>query len=355
MSLFSSESSWGGQCSSPNQSPINLSQSGAKECHLTCELVMDDGYTLSGNVFITNEALALVPIKGYLGSCKFNGDGYNCIAVSINHPSHHTIEGVQADGECIAIFQNATGNTLCVSSLFRVNPTHSDSLSFFRQFVPYAHPTDEITPVALNDWGLYKMVPPAASYFVYDGSYILPGCGPTKWVVFKQMINMDPGDFAYLVKTLTAGSRPIKPLGDREVFFNDSENLAGGPVPHDNKTYIRCRGGKKSTAPKKPVQKVDLKSTEATERENDAAEKKNPTTTSGKASKAVSDYAEENGWISVIGIIILLLGAVMGLYYGYSYSRNLEFTEYIPKKMASVGAYIRSFFIKKPVPVIPAV
>jgi hypothetical protein len=169
------------------------------------------------------------------------------------------------------------------------------------------------------------------------------------------MINMDPGDFAYLVKTATAGSRPVKPLGDREVFFNDSENLAGGPVPHDNKTYIRCRGGKKSTAPKKPVQKVDLKSTEATQRENDAAERENPTTTSGKASKAVSDYAEENGWISVIGIIILLLGVVMGLYYGYSYSRNLEFTEYIPKKMASVGAYIRSFFIKKPVPVIPAV
>lgn len=355
MSLFSSESSWGGQCSSPNQSPINLSQTGAKECHLTCDLVMDDGYTTSAKVYNSNEGVVLAPMQGYLGSCKFNGDGYNCVSVLLNHPSHHTIEGVQADGECVAVFQNATGNMLCVSSLFRVNPAHSDSLSFFSQFVPYVDPTAESTSVALNDWGLYKMVPPAASYFVYDGTTIVPDCTSTKWVVFKQMINIDPGDFAYLVKTVTAGSRPVKPLGDREVFFNDSENLAGGPVPHDNKTYIRCRGGKKSTAPKKPVQKVDLKSTEATERENDTREKEHPTTTTGKASKAVSDYAEENGWISVFGIIIFMVSVVMGLYYGYSYSRNLEFTEYIPKKMTSVAAYIRSFFIKKPVPVIPAV
>jgi L-alanine-DL-glutamate epimerase-like enolase superfamily enzyme len=44
MSIFSSQTTWPPQCLSANQSPINLSQSSAKPCEVTCDLVMDDGY-----------------------------------------------------------------------------------------------------------------------------------------------------------------------------------------------------------------------------------------------------------------------------------------------------------------------
>jgi len=65
-----------------------------------------------------------------LGSCKFNGEGYTCQALLVNHPSHHTIENIQADAEVIAMFTNPTGGNLCVSTLVRVNPHQTSASSF---------------------------------------------------------------------------------------------------------------------------------------------------------------------------------------------------------------------------------
>jgi carbonic anhydrase len=353
MSLFGQESSWTGSCTNPNQSPINLSQSGAKECHLTCDLVMDDGMVTQANLQNSNEGLVLTASQGYLGSCKLNGDGYNCQAIQINHPSHHTIEGVQADGEVIAYFANATGDLLCVSSLFRVHSAESPSWKFFHQFVPYADTDSALNKVSLNDWGVYQMVPPAASYFYYDGSMVIPGCATTKWIVFQQMVNMDPNDFAYLVKTTNAGSRPIKPLGDRDVFFNNSQNLAGGPIPHDNKTYIRCRPSGKKSAPKYSVSKVDLTSTEIKDSLASAEDELYPKTTLGKIKKKIGKYADANGYAETFGLFIMVIAAILGLWFGLSISGPSLLV--IPKLGQRLGSAIRGIFVKKvevPQPVV---
>lgn len=326
------------QANSACSSPINLSQSAAKECHLTCDLVFDDGMVTEGRVYASNEGLVLSPsTRGYLGSCKFNGDGYNCVALLINHPSQHTIEGVQTDGEVIAIFQNATGDILCVSSLFRVNSTQNP---FFRAFVSYADP-NQATQVPLNNWGVYQMVPSHGAYFFYEGTTV-DMCQPCKWVVFQSPIIMDQSDFAALIKNVQAGSRSIQPLGDREIFFNDREQLGGGPMPHDNKTYIRCRPSGKKRAPTQPVSKVDLKTTAAKEREESSAE---PTSTTGKAQKAVTDYAAENGWVPVIGFIVVVVGIIMGIYYGRVFGTTDSYAEYFPRMFQSWGTWLRSKFV----------
>ena len=134
MSIFTSSSSWGGSCSSINQSPINLSQSSAKPCDLLCELVFDDAYIPSASVSVSNEGLVLQSTSG-LGSCKFNGEGYTCQYILVNHPSHHTIENIQADAEVIAIFKSGS-KILCISSLVRVNPAQTSSTHFFNSFIP---------------------------------------------------------------------------------------------------------------------------------------------------------------------------------------------------------------------------
>ena len=90
MSLFSSQTTWPPQCLSANQSPINLSQSSAKPCNLTCDLVMDDGYISQATVSVSDEGLLVTNNSG-LGSCKFRGESYVCQALHINHPSHHTL------------------------------------------------------------------------------------------------------------------------------------------------------------------------------------------------------------------------------------------------------------------------
>ena len=160
MSIYSSSTTWGGVCSSTNQSPINVSQSTSKPCDLLCDLVFYDAMIPQANVMISDEGIILQNTPG-LGSCKFNGEGYTCNNLLVTHPSHHTIENIQADGEVVAVFTNPSGKILCVSSLFRVNPAQTPSSAFFNSFIPYATHSADYTPVNLgDDWGLFQMVPP---------------------------------------------------------------------------------------------------------------------------------------------------------------------------------------------------
>jgi len=256
-SLYSSTKlniKWDGMCAGANQSPINLSQSIAKPCKGTCDLKIDDSTPPWGNC--ATEENGLLVASESLGSCKFNNITYNAKMILINHPSHHTIEGVQADAEVVAYFFSPTGERLCVSSLIRVSSSPTPSLDFFKQVVAYASPLFP-TKVNLTGWSLQQMVPADGSYYMYDGSVTFPPCMPCDWVVFKTMINMDQSDFALLVKNTQAGSRSIQALGNREIFYNDGADT--GFLPHDNKTYLVMKPLKPPAKKKQEISRVDLK------------------------------------------------------------------------------------------------
>ena len=353
MSIFSNQQSWPAGCSSGNQSPINLSQSGAKPCHLSCDLVMDDGHVTQGGVSVSDEGLLFMHNSG-LGSCKFRGESYVCDVIAVNHPSHHTIEGVQADGEVIAHFRKPTGEMLCVSSLFRVNPAQTPSYTFFKQFVPYATTAGEPTKVTLQNWSLSMMVPPNSAYYTYQGSTLSPPCTPTEWIVFKSMINIDTGDFAYLVRNVEAGSRSVQALGQREVFFNNTENMPGA-MPNDNKFYLRLGAPLKKNR-KHHVKDVDLKTTAAKEAAAAKDDEKNPKTTGGKAWKATKDQVDKNGGIlGTIEFLILILLCVGAAWLGYKYGWSTN--SYKPSFAKNIAVWIRGtvdwFFKKKEVVYVP--
>ena len=328
MSIYGSSSTWGDQCGTSNQSPINLTQSSSKPCDLLCDLVFDDAYISQANVIVSDEGLILQSNTG-LGSCKFNGDSYNCQTLLVTHPSHHTIENIQADGEVVAIFNSPTGGLLCVSSLFRVNPMQTSASHFFNAFVPYANPSASSTSVSLGEqWGLFMMVPPVGSYFVYDGSLVVPPCQSTKWVVFKSMINIDSNDFALLVKNVNPGSRPVQPVGSRDIYFNDVEQLPGGPIPHDGKTYMRCkRAGKKNDV--KPIQPAGLQKNE----------EKKP----GAISKWAQKQMEINSIMDILSAIIKIASIGLGIWYAWSLKSD-------PRTMLpivygqKIAVWIRSLF-----------
>ena len=334
MSIYGSSSSWGDQCVNSGQSPINLSQSSSKPCDLMCELTFDDAYISQANVIVSDEGL-IVQSQTNLGSCKFAGESYTCQSLLVTHPSHHTIENVQADAEVVAIFTSPTSGMLCVSSLVRVNPTQTPSSHFFNAFVPYANPSAQSTSVSLGEqWGLFMMVPPIGSYYVYDGSLVIPPCQQCKWVVFKSMINIDSNDFALLVKNVVPGSRPIQQLGNRDIFFNDIEQLPGGPMPHDGKTYMRCkRSGKKQDV--KDVKSAPLGEAKKTE----DAKKKN--SIHAWASKQI----QQNGWLEMINVTLLIVSFVAGVYYGWSQSKN-PMGMYLILLAQKLAGYLRSFFTK---------
>ena len=334
MSIYGSNASWSDQCVNSNQSPINLSHSTAKPCDQLCELTFDDGYIQQANVIVSNEGLVLQNNTG-LGTCKFNGESYSCQTLLVTHPSHHTIENIQADAEVVAIFSSPTYGMLCVSSLIRVNPSQTGASHFFNAFIPYANPSVDSTPISLGEqWGLFMMVPPAGSYFYYDGSLVVPPCQPTKWVVFKSMINIDAGDFALLAKNVVPGSRPIQPLGDRQIYLNDIAQLPGGPMPRDGKTYMRCkRSGKKPDV--KDVTNAPL---------GDKKDKENK-----KKKWAAHEWLEvqiaENGFISLLDVVFLLVAIGAGLYYGRS-TANGPYGISVLLSARSAGTYIASLFGK---------
>ena len=317
MSIYSSSTTW--TCPTSDQSPINLSQSSSKPCDLLCELVVDDAMIAQANVMISDEGLILQNTAG-LGSCKYNGEGYTCNLLLVNHPSHHTIENIQADGEVIAVFTNPTGKYLCVSSLFRVNPAQTSSSHFFNSFIPYADASQQYVPVNLGEnWNLSMMVPPNGAHYVYDGSLVAPPCQPSKWVVFKSMINIDANTFALLVRTVSPGSRPIQAVGNREVFFNDIEHLAGTPMAHGDKKYMRCRKAGAPTKAVKPVESAPLKDNAS----------KNTKSIPERIADYTTTQVRMNGYMFYMVGALNILSFIIGIYAGY--------------KMSVIGSYILNF------------
>lgn len=305
MSIYSNQT-WAGACMSANQSPINLSQSSAKPCNLSCSFSFDDtSGVIRPYLRISDEGLIMGGPATQLGSCKFRDETYTCDAILVNHPSHHTLEGVQADGEVIAVFGKPTGERLMVSSLFHVNPNETPSSNFFKQFVPYAQ-VNTVATAPLSGWSLNQMG--SGGYYVYSGSSVVPPCLPCEWVVFKTMINIDPTDFAFLVRNVQAGSRNIQGIGNRDVFYNDQG--ASGVLPHDNKTYLVMRPLKGNTMKKpNPVKAVDLKTEQ--NKLNAAQVNDNSTT------KTITKHMSEHPWEWLANIIVLI-STVLAIYLGYT-------------------------------------
>jgi len=150
------------------------------------------------------------------------------------------------------------------------------------------------------------MVPPNGAHYVYDGSLVAPPCQPTKWVVFKSMINIDANTFALLVRTVAPGSRPVQAVGSREVFFNDIEHLAGTPMAHGDKKYMRCR---KAGAPTKAVKQVAS-----------SPLKENASKNTKKLSDRIVEYTttqiQTNGYMYYVSGALTLLSLGVGLYAG---------------------------------------
>jgi carbonic anhydrase len=339
MSLFANTGKWGGACSGANQSPINLSQSIAKPCDILCDLVMDDGYVSDAHVYVTREGLVLASQS--LGTCKFNGAGYSCEALIVNHPSHHTIENIQADAEVTALFRNPTGKRLFVHSLVRVNPTQTDSSHFLNAFVPYANPSQP-THLKLNNWTLSMMVPPNATYYTYQGSLPVPGCESGQTVVFSSMINIDSNDFALLVKNVQAGSRPIQPLGNREIFFNSGEQLPGGNMPKDGKVYMRLHPRKED---EKKLKKGDVRPLHQADISGPQQAANNNAGIFGAISDWSRSQAAANGWFSIVNLFLLMISLGCAIYFAYMYSDQLAALLTLNEKGRGVGRWLRSFVV----------
>jgi hypothetical protein len=138
---------------------------------------------------------------------------------------------------------NPKGYQLAISIPVRAASGETPSTSFFSSFVPYPAVPDEPMQVSLGTtWELQNAIPANPGFYVYEGTLVTPMCTPSvTWVVFANAVTMDPSDYAKLMSKGVSGSRPLQPVGDREVFFNSGEKIEGPAASQDGKLYMRCR------------------------------------------------------------------------------------------------------------------
>lgn len=299
-----------------NPSPVNLSQSTAQPCDSLCDLVMDDAYATNGYVGIEQGNVLVLYAQTNLGTCKFNGEGYTCEVLVVTHPSSHTIENIQADAEVQALFVNPTGKRLSISSLIRVNPAETQSTNFLNKFIPYVNPNERNTQVSLDNWSLSMMVPPNATFYSYQGTDI--GCRPAQVIVFGSMINIDSNAFALLVKKVKRTSVGVQPLGSRQVYFNNGQQLPGPQMPNDGKIYMRIRSNKADDDKKKgskfvkPVSRADVSSVQTSERNNSGI--------MGAIFNWTRTQAAYNGWFAILNVLLMTIAIGLAIYAAYTYN-----------------------------------
>ena len=267
MSIFASAETWAESskaCGAPHQSPVNLSRSFALPCDRLCELVVDKVSVSQATAIIKDVGLTL-EFGEVKPTAKFNGEGYTARTAHLYHPAQHTVEDVRAEAEFVVYFDNPKGYTLAVSVPVRTAPGETPSVSFFNSFVSYPSSPDEPTQVSLgSDWMLQDVIPEAKGFYVYEGSGLTPPCeSDVTWVVFSNAVTIDPSDFAKLSRS-AGGNRPLQPVGDREVFFNDGEKIENAYSKKDGKVYMRCRRIPKEGESRDPVKTSDLSKKEDT-------------------------------------------------------------------------------------------
>jgi carbonic anhydrase len=246
MSIFTSASTWADQytaCGAPHQSPINLSRSFALPCDRLCELVIDKVSIPSATATIKSDVGFHLQFDSAKPTARFNGEGYTSSEAFLFTPAQHTIENIQAEAEFVVIMVNPKGYQLAISIPVRAASGETPSTSFFSSFVPYPAVPDEPMQVSLGTtWELQDAIPASPGFYVYEGTLVTPMCTPSvTWVVFANAITMDPSDYAKLMSRGVSGSRPLQPVGDREVFFNSGEKIEGPAASQDGKLYMRCR------------------------------------------------------------------------------------------------------------------
>jgi carbonic anhydrase len=304
MSIFASAETWSEAykpCGAPHQSPVNLSRSFALPCDRLCELKIDRVAIPEASVVIDSEVGLKLNFGQVRPTAKFNGEGYTAESAYLFHPAQHTIENVRAEAEFVVLMQNPKGYTLALSIPVRTAPGDTPSTAFFNKFVPYPSVPDEPTQVTLgSDWMLQDIMPEAKGFYVYEGSWVSPPCmGDITWVIFANSVTIDPSDYAKLANNATSGSRPLQPVGDREVFFNDGEKIDSN-FKKDGKVYMRCkRIPKKNEGPAEPVTKSNLLGVES---ENAQAAK---SMAASNIETSVGDFYTQMG--GIYGILLVLL------------------------------------------------
>ena len=231
---------WDGNCKLKHQSPINIDTDFVKKCSIQCTLSIS--YTKS-SYKITNWKGKMLKINVDKGNNIFwNDQKYQLRSIDIHWPSMHTINGNKYQMELNFLHISELGRKVYFSVFLNVNDIQSEEASILDEFSKIAPGKGTKIDTSKN-YNLLSLIPDSKTFFVYTGSVPFPPCHEeVDWIIFENPINISSSSYKRFksLKMLKYNTRPLQPLHNRIVFYNNDLLMSGKKI-QKKKTIIQCR------------------------------------------------------------------------------------------------------------------
>ncbi|MFB2580025.1 carbonic anhydrase [Herbiconiux sp. P15] len=154
----------------------------------------------------------------------FEGDDYELAQMHFHTPSEHTVAGQPAAVEFHFVHSNDDGELLVVGVL----GTEGEESA---TWAPFVDALDDV-PAAAEGEGvddgetaapelavdIATLLPASLDHYAYEGSLTTPPCTEdVQWIVLSTSVQFSADQIAALAAAHEHNSRPVMPLGDREV------------------------------------------------------------------------------------------------------------------------------------------
>jgi len=241
---------WGNnypQCNGLLQSPIDIDTEQTIECRTLCKVVP----RIKPSKCFINYKNKTISVKFDTGSyTEYEGVLYELKEATIHTPSLHTIDGQKYDLE-ICLVHKLTDNSndnagVVLCCLFEAGPHFGSPEQFISQII-YNIPTEEIDydkeVKVSEDWGALLLIPKESGYFSYNGSLPFPPCTQVyKTIIYEKIGKIGTTNIDTFKKYLGNTARPIKDLGNRQVFYTPylKNSLSEKKVFRSSNKYLKC-------------------------------------------------------------------------------------------------------------------
>tara|TARA_B100000787_G_C16175275_1_gene288652 strand:- start:45 stop:1067 length:1023 start_codon:yes stop_codon:yes gene_type:complete len=258
---YGESSYWSGDCKGSKQSPVNIDTELIQQCQDLCNLKFAYKPSKCSVEFIKNKNLALMYDKG--SGVVYNNVFYKLKELTIHTPSLHQVDGNYSDMEVCLIHsltdQVAGSDGLVISILLNEGNYYGKTENFMNQFINEIKIDNKEIVEVSEDWSAEMLLPEKKSFFVYEGSLHFPPCVPMKHIVMNTIGNIGPTNLEILQKNLGKNTRPLQPIGSREIFYNSGKvnDQTDERVEFKSKDkFLRCKKKDKSII--KKIQKPSV-------------------------------------------------------------------------------------------------
>jgi hypothetical protein len=176
---------------------------------------------------------------------------YTCSQIDLYNMAQHSIENAYGDLELVATFTSPGKKTIKMSVIITASSWRNGegpSVKFLSAFVPYA--SDGNVNVKFDGtWTLQNIVPVNMAYFVYEGRDFVKCSEECTWIVYKNMVDIEPSVYAKFVGSTTTRRvrKPLQQLSvngqeyERHVYYSNPVDTNPAYMKKDGKVYMRCR------------------------------------------------------------------------------------------------------------------